>query len=244
MNKSSLFYAQHYGALDWIKRIRPRFLAIGTRAAHRITSPTVALTWRMSCTCHIPRKSTKLYLGLTVSINRPRTYMAGRYPSLAAIWRSCMASALGYLEKKKMLTPEQNNARISSKHVPGSSRNASGPIICGHKCEAVVKDKTADCKFFRWASDRQQTAEESFVGGSSIGVYNPNSKFDDRESLSVPKSPQTRIVDDESVGNDALLDELRSLRVKVALVEQRLRLGVVALYALVMALSVLCVLQR
>ncbi|CAN0843538.1 hypothetical protein LINGRAHAP2_LOCUS3894 [Linum grandiflorum] len=136
---------------------------------------------------------------------------------------------------------------ISSKHVPGSSRNALGPIICGYKCEAVVKvaattmnrgrqlyrcpfwqDQTADCKFFRWASDRQQTAEESFVGESSMGVYNPNSKFDDRESLSVPKSPQTRIADDESVGNDALLDELRSLRVKVALVEQRLRLGVVA----------------
>ncbi|CAN0925291.1 hypothetical protein LINGRAHAP2_LOCUS34668 [Linum grandiflorum] len=144
-----------------------------------------------------------------------------------------------------------------------SSRNASGPIICGHQCEDVVKvaatarnrgcqfyrcpfwqEKTADCKFFRWVSDRQQTAEESFVGESSMGVYNPNSKFNDRESLSVPKSPQMRIVDDESVGNDALLDELKSLRVKVALVEQRLRLGVVALYALVMALSVLCVLQR
>ncbi|CAN0925691.1 hypothetical protein LINGRAHAP2_LOCUS34905 [Linum grandiflorum] len=152
---------------------------------------------------------------------------------------------------------------ISSKHVPRSSRNASGPIICGHKCEAVVKvaatamnrgrqfyrcpfwqDKTADCKFFRWASDRQQIAEESLVGESSMGVYNPNSKFDDRESLSVPKSSQTRIVDDEPVGNDALLNELRSLRVKVALVEQRLRLGVVALYALVLALSVLRVLQR
>ncbi|CAN0858418.1 hypothetical protein LINGRAHAP2_LOCUS7237 [Linum grandiflorum] len=151
---------------------------------------------------------------------------------------------------------------ISSKHVPGSSRNASGPIICGHQCEVVVKvaatarnrghqlyrcpfwqDKTADCKFFRWASDRQQTAKESFVGESSMGVYNPNSNFNDRESLSVPKSPQTRVVDDESVGNDALLDELRSLRVKVALVEQQLRLGVVALYALVMALFVLCVLQ-
>ncbi|CAN0915282.1 hypothetical protein LINGRAHAP2_LOCUS29039 [Linum grandiflorum] len=98
------------------------------------------------------------------------------------------------------------------------------------------QDKTTDCNFFRWASDRQQTSEESFVGESSMGVYNPNLKFDDRESLSVPKSPQTRIVDDESVGNDALLDELRSLRVKVALVEQRLRLGVVALYALVMEL--------
>ncbi|CAN0843463.1 hypothetical protein LINGRAHAP2_LOCUS3862 [Linum grandiflorum] len=77
-----------------------------------------------------------------------------------------------------------------------------------------------------------------------MGVYNPNSKFDDRESLSIPKSPQTRIVDDNSVGNDALRDELKSLRVKVALVEQRLRLGVIALYALLMALSVLCVLQR
>ncbi|CAN0873469.1 hypothetical protein LINGRAHAP2_LOCUS10385 [Linum grandiflorum] len=106
------------------------------------------------------------------------------------------------------------------------------------------QDKTADCKFFRWASDRQQTTKESFVGESSIGVYNPNSKFDDRQSLSVLKSPQTRIVDVESVGNDALLDELRSLRVKVEFVEQRLRLGVVALYALVMLLSVLCVLQR
>ncbi|CAN0917481.1 hypothetical protein LINGRAHAP2_LOCUS30324 [Linum grandiflorum] len=162
-----------------------------------------------------------------------------------------------------MQNDNYKSSGISSKHIPGSSRNASGPIICGHKCEAVVKvdatamnqgrqfyrcsfwqDKTADCKFFRWASDRQQTAEESFVGESSMGVYNPNSKFEDRQSLSVPKSPQTRIVDDESVGNDALLDELRSLRLKVALVEQRLRLGVVALYALVMALSVLCVLQR
>ncbi|CAN0837560.1 hypothetical protein LINGRAHAP2_LOCUS1841 [Linum grandiflorum] len=88
------------------------------------------------------------------------------------------------------------------------------------------KDKTADCKFFRWASDRQHTAEESFMGESSMGVYNPNSKFDDRESLSVPKIRQTRIVDDESVGNDVVLDELKSLRVKVAFVEQRLRLGV------------------
>ncbi|CAN0918322.1 hypothetical protein LINGRAHAP2_LOCUS30806 [Linum grandiflorum] len=94
-----------------------------------------------------------------------------------------------------------------------------------------------------WASDRQQTAEESFVGESSMGVYNPNSKFDDRESLSVLKSPKMRIVDDESVRNDALIDELRSLRVKVALVEQRLRPSVVALYTLVMALYVLCVLQ-
>ncbi|CAN0843233.1 hypothetical protein LINGRAHAP2_LOCUS3761 [Linum grandiflorum] len=128
---------------------------------------------------------------------------------------------------------------ISSKHVPWSSRNASGPIICGHQCEAVVKvaatarnrgrqfyrcpfwqDKTADCTFFRRASDRPQTAEESFMGESCMGVYNPNLNFNDRESSSVPKSPQTRIVDDESVGNDALLDELRSLRVKVALVEQ------------------------
>ncbi|CAN0893414.1 hypothetical protein LINGRAHAP2_LOCUS18137 [Linum grandiflorum] len=152
---------------------------------------------------------------------------------------------------------------ISSKHVLGSSRNVSGLIICGHQCEVVVKvaatarnrgrqfyrcpfwqDKTEDCTFFRWASDRQQTAEESFVGESRMGVYNRNLKFNDRESLSVPKSPKTHIVDDESIGNDALLDELRSLRVKVALVEQRLRLGVVALYALVMALSVLCVLQR
>ncbi|CAN0883869.1 hypothetical protein LINGRAHAP2_LOCUS14664, partial [Linum grandiflorum] len=75
-----------------------------------------------------------------------------------------------------------------------------------HKCEAVVKvaattrnrgrqfyrrpywqDKTADCKFFRWASDGQQTAEESFVGESSMGVYNPNAKFDDRESLTIQK---------------------------------------------------------
>ncbi|CAN0919633.1 hypothetical protein LINGRAHAP2_LOCUS31569 [Linum grandiflorum] len=49
------------------------------------------------------------------------------------------------------------------------------------------QDKTADCKFFKWASDRQQTEEESFVCESSMGVYNPNLKFDDRESLSVPK---------------------------------------------------------
>ncbi|CAN0891933.1 hypothetical protein LINGRAHAP2_LOCUS17253 [Linum grandiflorum] len=204
MNKFSLCCAQHCGALDRIKRIRPRFLAIRTRAAHRITSPIVALTWRMSCTCRSPRKSNKVDLGLTVSVNRPRTY-------LAAVVK-----------------------------VAATARNRGRQF---YRCP-FRQDKTADCKFFRWASDQQQTAEESFVGESSMGVYNPNSKFNDREFFSVPKSPQTRIVDDESVGNDALLDELRSLRVKVALVEQRLRLGVVALYALVMALSVLCVLHN